>query len=179
VRSIPFAHTLTALLMMRCRTGIAQSSALPRSKPVAGPDQRRTASRFLRPKMVEGLVYGLALRSRRKAANSPESFPTRPFLRIPVETALPERRVAGFELGNVCAGYVLKICNNSSSLARKPGQHPHRDRRNGSDFCRSGDDLARGKNNRMAHFSRASCTSGKRQPPISRRSPKLSDHCVG
>ena len=48
--------------MMRCRTGIAQSSALPRSKPVAVPDQRRTASRFLRPQIVEGLVYALALR---------------------------------------------------------------------------------------------------------------------
>ena len=47
---------------MRCRTGIAQSSALPRSKPVAVPDQRRTASRFLRPQIVEGLVYALALR---------------------------------------------------------------------------------------------------------------------
>ena len=48
--------------MMRCRTGIAQSSALPRSKPVAVPDQRRAASRFLRPQIVEGLVYALALR---------------------------------------------------------------------------------------------------------------------
>jgi branched-chain amino acid transport system ATP-binding protein len=48
--------------MMRCRTGSAQSSGAPSLKACGGPDQRRTASRLLRPKIVEGLVYALALR---------------------------------------------------------------------------------------------------------------------
>jgi hypothetical protein len=56
-----YAH-LTALLMMRCRTGTARSYAAPGSELVAVPEQRRTASRFPRPQIMEALVHALALR---------------------------------------------------------------------------------------------------------------------
>ena len=50
-----------ALRCSCCAAEPGPHKALRLLQPVAVPDQRRTTSRFLRPQIMDGLVYALAL----------------------------------------------------------------------------------------------------------------------
>jgi hypothetical protein len=72
----------TALLMMRCRTGTAESSGVFPLEACGGPRSAAHRFAFPRPEMKEALVYALALRRIRDTATSwglPPASPNVPF----------------------------------------------------------------------------------------------------